>query len=173
MAFSGPPVRNTDERGEGNLPLRLNLGCGKFPLDGYVNLDAQFGDQIYPLTLGPADEIRASHVLEHFGHGEAPIILRNWVSRLKDGGILKIAVPCFYTLLKMSKEHRIINENLEFFIMGGQIDGNDYHKSLWNGKKLHTLMEMAGLSNITTWTSEIQDCASYQFSLNLQGVKRG
>jgi len=56
--------------------------------------------------------------------------------------------------------------------MGGQSDENDYHKSIWNLDKLRFLLEHIGLTKIQTWQSEIMDCASLPFSLNLQGVKK-
>ncbi|TXH51087.1 MAG: hypothetical protein E6Q97_19150, partial [Desulfurellales bacterium] len=65
--------------------MKLNLGSGDYPLEGYINLDAKHSDQLFPLvpnrypgdgipqgglTSNSADEVRASHVLEHFPHGQ-------------------------------------------------------------------------------------------------------
>src|SRR5262245_14909891 len=77
--------------------MRLNLGAGKHPLDGYLNLDHKTGQEIYPLAIddASADEIRASHVLEHFPWPLVPHIVAHWASKLKPGGVLKIAVPDF------------------------------------------------------------------------------
>jgi hypothetical protein len=151
--------------------MKLNLGCGDSPIEGYINLDGKFGDVIYPLAYQEVDEIRASHVLEHFGREESFDVLQQWASCLKIGGILKIAVPDFSDLMRRKGLGEILP--FEDIIMGGQVDDTDYHKSLWDLDKLRTLMGYCGLTEIQSWYSPIRDCASYPFSLNLQGVKRG
>lgn len=149
---------------------KLNLGSGNTFIEGYINLDANTGDTIYPLGARDVDEIRASHVLEHFGHEESVLVMLNWIDALKSGGVLKIAVPDFDDLIR----RKALGENWEYeaIIMGGQTDKYDYHKSIWNHDKLRFLMENMGLINISTWQSEIVDCATYPFSLNLMGVKK-
>jgi len=153
--------------------MKLNLGAGHKPIDGYENLDGFKGDSIYPLNFDKNSivEIRASHVLEHFGHEESVTVLSHWIQALRPGGILKIAVPDFDDLIR----RRNMGQKWDFeaIIMGGQVDERDYHKSIWTQEKLRYLMEALGLSDIKTWQSEIADCAAYPFSLNLMGVKRG
>jgi len=151
--------------------MKLNLGAGATVVPGFTNLDGATGDSIYPLSLAykDVDAIRASHVLEHFGTQESQLVLKDWVSCLKIGGTLAIAVPDFTVLI------RFMNRGLELpyesYIMGGQTDERDFHKSLWNERKLRLFMEAVGLKNIHTWASEIDDCAKYPFSLNLRGTK--
>lgn len=152
--------------------MKLNLGSGSCPIEGYVNLDGNKGDSIAPLLFdaGTVSEIRASHILEHFGHSESIEVLADWIGRLKLGGVLKIAVPDFDDLIRRYN----LGEQLNFegIIMGGQCDERDYHKSIWTASKLRMILEGFGLKDICTWQSEIADCASYPFSLNLMGVKR-
>jgi len=145
--------------------MKINIASGGKDIDDYLNVD----DVIYPLTYKNLDEIRASHVLEHFGHVESLAVLIDWVGSLKVGGILKIAVPDFDDLCR----RRALGENWEYegIIMGGQVDNRDYHKSIWTYEKLNYFMTKLGLDDIKTWQSEIMDCASYPFSLNLQGKK--
>lgn len=152
--------------------MKLNLGSGCCPIEGFVNLDGNKGDSIYPLIISgnrPISEIRASHILEHFGHDESIEVLGHWIDCLKSGGILKIAVPDFDDLIRRYN----LGEQLNFegIIMGGQTDELDYHKSIWTASKLRMIMEGFGLKDVQTWQSEIVDCASYPFSLNLMGVK--
>ena len=59
--------------------LRLNLGAGSIPIEGYENIDRKSGHEVYPLTVHGVDEIRASHVLEHFSHTEIGAVLTDWV----------------------------------------------------------------------------------------------
>lgn len=149
--------------------MKLNLGSGSCPIEGFINLDGKLGSCIYPLYRKNATEIRASHVLEHFGHVESVEVLGQWISCLKSGGVLKIAVPDFDDLIRRYN----LGEQLNFegIIMGGQTDELDYHKSIWTASKLRMIMEGYGLIDVQTWQSEIADCASYPFSLNLMGVK--
>lgn len=167
-------------------PIKLNLGSGDKPLEGYHNLDAKHGDCIFPVKipygttsacLDPekADEIRASHVLEHFPHGQTQEILKHWVSKLKLGGILKLAVPDFQKIARAYVDHldgkNLCPGNLEGYLMGGQTDEYDYHKALFDEPGLRKMMEAAGLVDIQPWTSEIPDCANLPISLNLMGTK--
>lgn len=151
--------------------MKLNLGGGHQKIPGFVNIDRLHGQEAYPLPAyadGSVDEIRASHILEHFGHREVPEVLKEWVRVLKPGGVLKIAVPDFDYLV----QHRHDELPLESYLMGGQSAQNDYHKSIFSERKLRDLMRYVGLTDVTRWQSEIQDCASLPVSLNLQGVKR-
>lgn len=150
--------------------LKLNLGSGSQQIEGYINLDVSQGDVIFPLPYKDVDEIRASHVLEHFGICESIDVMFNWVDALKPGGVMKIAVPDFEDIVRRmaSDEH----SDYECYIMGTQNDPYDYHKSIWSNKKLRIVMEGIGLEALQTWQSEIEDCATYPFSLNLKGTKR-
>ncbi len=84
---------------------KLNLACGskvknKFPKP-WLNIDlaGKAADFICDITRLPAewsnkfDEVRASHVLEHFFLKEMNQILREWIRVLSPDGILRIIVP--------------------------------------------------------------------------------
>jgi len=151
-------------------PLKLNLGSGDYPLKGYVNLDAVRDEKIFPLEyVNAVDEIRASHVLEHFPHGQVARVLENWVAALKPGGILKLAVPDFWIVAEAYLKGTDIP--VQSIVMGGQHDRFDFHGVLFDAELLHRAMLMVGLRGITRWHSEVKDCASLPFSLNLMGVK--
>ncbi len=154
------------------MTIRLNLGSGNLKLDGYENIDLKDGQSAYPLnyTEGSVDEIRASHLLEHFGQNQIADVLKNWVACLKDGGILRIAVPDFKKISQNYIDGK--PENTAGYLMGGQTDENDFHKSIFDKTTLTDLMKAAGLTDIAEWKSEITDCASLPISLNLMGIKR-
>jgi predicted SAM-dependent methyltransferase len=157
--------------------LKLNLGSGpkELHLKGYENLDLIDGKKAYPLEYdsGEVDEIRASHVLEHFGKNEVQSVLRDWVDKLRPGGILQIAVPDFDKIASAYVNQVKQEHSPDKYIMGGQDDANDFHKSIFNKEVLTKLMEAAGLQNIQVWESEVTDYASYAISLNLEGTKPG
>ena len=158
---------------EGNGHLKLNIGSGdRAIMKGYVNVDARYGDAAYPLEYGDSvvDEIYASHILEHFGGCEVPNVLRDWVRALRPGGVLKVAVPNFKWI---AEQYIAGNPNMPLggYLMGGQTDQNDFHKSVFDESILSQALGVAGLVDIQPWQSEIQDCASLPVSLNLMGRK--
>ncbi len=174
--------------------MKLNLGAGNCPLDDreWINMDAKTGDSLFPLIRhccaipehdpipcpdNAYDTVRASHCLEHFSHAQTLDVLKEWTRVLKPGGWLKIAVPDFDWIWgqRYDKQERGKSDvslgMLEAYLFGGQVDENDYHKALFTNKKLYELLQSVGLTNIQSWTSEIQDCASLPVSLNLMGQK--
>jgi SAM-dependent methyltransferase len=149
--------------------LKLNLGSGDKLIDGYINLDGKFGDSLYPLEYTDCDVIRSSHLIEHFGHEESVKVLCHWYDCLKVGGVLMVATVDFDDLIR----RRNLGQQLDYegIIMGGQSDERDYHKSIWNTDKLVAILSGIGFTDLCTWQSEIADCASFPFSLNIQGTK--
>jgi SAM-dependent methyltransferase len=82
---------------------KLNLGCGRFPKPGYVNVDwrdAPGVDVIHDLSKLPYpfrdesfEQIEADHVLEHLP--EIFVVMREIHRILKPGGRLILRVPHF------------------------------------------------------------------------------
>jgi GT2 family glycosyltransferase len=88
--------------------VRLNLGCGRFHLKGFVNVD-QFDDvspdlicdvTCLPYKAGTVDEIYAGHLLEHFHFEDGKNALNYWKSLLRPGGKIAICVPDYDYLVK-------------------------------------------------------------------------
>ena len=152
-------------------PVRLNIGAGDQEKPGYVSIDAKTGGKAYPLAYPDdcAEEIYASHILEHFGHGFTLLVLRDWVRVLKPGGLLRVAVPDFDHIVKAYEEGS--DEWYEGYLMGGQTDANDAHHAIFNERKLRELLTAVGLVDINPWVSNSSDCAALPVSLNLQGRK--
>lgn len=166
--------------------MKLNLGAGSQPLPDFVNIDRSYPvgreltesgpgwnihGEVYPLPYADnsVDHVRASHVLEHVPYREIEEVVREWVRVLRPGGVLKIAVPDFRWCAE--KFLAGADANVQGYVMGGQVDENDYHKTIFDEQGLRSLMESLGLVNIQRWESEQQDCAALPVSLNLRGAK--
>lgn len=109
-----PVFENPDwEVVEGGLKLngkvytKLNLACGvpverHFP-EPWLNIDAQPGAADLVMSIddlpeeweGLFEEVRASHVLEHFTLNEAQDVMDEWARVTAPGGKLRVCVPDF------------------------------------------------------------------------------
>ncbi len=156
--------------------MKLNLGAGVSPLEGWENWDRKTGQEAFPLDLpdSSCDEIRASHLLEHFSHLEVMQVLTEWVRCLRPGGLLKVAVPSWEWCKRESdKPHAEQDPQLISYLMGGQVDEDDFHACLFDAATLEQALRAVGLMDIEEWESEQEDCASLPVSLNRQGRKPG
>lgn len=149
------------------MTVKLNIGAGNTQIEGFTPIDRKFGTEAYPLDYadGSVDEIRASHILEHFTFAEAMEALQEWVRVLKPGGRIRIAVPDVDKVLASDHPLRL------FYLMGGQTDENDIHKSAYDENRLRECMEAVGLTGIKHWESPNTDTAALPISLNLEGIK--
>lgn len=96
----------------GSVYTKLNLGCGRdrasrFP-SPWLNVDCA-GDaadviadirRLRPEWSDTFDEVRASHVLEHFFLKEMDSVLAEWVRVLAPGGVLRLIVPDLSIVLR-------------------------------------------------------------------------
>lgn len=74
--------------------IALNLGCGTNSLPGWKNFDSDVDiAKPLPFDSDSADFIFAEHVVEHVGYYEALGFFRECHRVLKDGGVVRIAVP--------------------------------------------------------------------------------
>lgn len=83
------------------MAVRLNIGCGDYPLSGFVNIDANAEvrpDVVasvppLPYADGSVDEIYAGHFLEHLTREDGAAFLRECARCLVPGGLLGVLVP--------------------------------------------------------------------------------
>jgi predicted SAM-dependent methyltransferase len=83
--------------------LLVNVACGPFALDGFVNVDLyKLAAHVIPwdcrwslpLSDGSAAGVRAEHFVEHLEpREELPAFLRDCLRVLAPGGVLRIVVP--------------------------------------------------------------------------------
>jgi predicted SAM-dependent methyltransferase len=108
--------------------LKLNLGAGKLPMKGYVNIDINPGpfiDIVHDVRKmkeryqdGTVDEIMACDVLEHLGLKCWKPALQDWIDLLKPGGVLKMRTPD-------------LKESINYFNVMAPVEGYDEEEN-WN-----------------------------------------
>lgn len=149
------------------MTLKLNIGAGDTKIPGFVPVDIKSGVDARDLskyTDDTVDEIRASHILEHFTFKDALAVLEEFNRILKPGGKLRLAVPDIDKCTNAG-EHRL------FYMFGGQTDEHDVHKSGYDKEKLSAFMQASGFGDIQEWESDGLDTSSHPVSLNLEGIK--
>lgn len=155
----------------GEKIVRLNLGCGRIRLAGYINIDlhrdCDYVDDAAELGSfadGAADEILASHLLEHFTEAEAPKALATWHRKLKPGGMLHLIVPTLDGVMRawLSVKHEVdLNGGdpdrlrlATLAIYGNQKNPGEFHRSGWWERKLQEALWAAGFRQLVIQSAE-------------------
>ncbi|HJO92908.1 MAG TPA: methyltransferase domain-containing protein [Victivallales bacterium] len=106
-----------------NKKIKLNIGCGGRPLDGYINIDSdnlqvlktRYPNQTFsegieihdydifnlPFDGGIVDEIRADSLIEHLSFIEEPKFFNEIKRVLKPGGIFEFSTTNFEEIAKL------------------------------------------------------------------------
>jgi len=83
--------------------MRLDLGSGKYPIEGYIHFDRYvypdldcIGDaNALPFRSGSFDEVVASHIIEHIPWWETRVFLQEWYRVIREGGFIDIQTVDF------------------------------------------------------------------------------
>src|SRR6266487_6353049 len=87
----------------------LNLGCGSFVHDDWINIDFVSHDKRViahnlllgiPFNANTFDAVYHSHILEHFTKADAPLFMEECYRVLKPGGWIRVVVPDLELLCK-------------------------------------------------------------------------
>lgn len=136
--------------------MKLHIGCGKKYLPGYKHLDVipyehvDFECDARKLDIiesQSVSEIYACHVLEHVERNEVSGVLREWWRVLKQGGVIRIAVPDFEAIVR----EYVAGEALSRFqglLYGGQTYDYNFHHVTFDFPLLKQLLEEAGFLDI-------------------------
>jgi predicted SAM-dependent methyltransferase len=144
-------------------PLKLNVGCGKVKLPGWVNIDIEpDADLVMDVRKGlPFDDfsvdfIYNEHFLEHITYEEGEMFLKELQKCLKKGGILRIAMPDLdYLIQQYGKDFKAeewFPSGYEFVQTKGMAINISFywwgHKYLYNEEDLRNQLMKAGFRNI-------------------------
>jgi hypothetical protein len=169
--LSAPPNRKQHERGsvtriknhelvqaqlrEGNV--KLNLGCGHIPLDGYINVDIRdlpgvdvvsHVDSI-PFESDSVSEIRSSHLLEHFRADTVEkILLPYWLGLLRPGGVLRTIVPDGAAMMRAYASGDMCFEHIREVTYGSQEYEGNLHYNMFSSSTLADVLQVCGFVEI-------------------------
>ena len=142
--------------------VKLHLGCGEKCIPGFVHIDLadyphvdhQADISSLPMFAdSTVDLIYCCHALEYFDRQEVKRVLAEWFRVLKNGGILRIAVPDFEGIVAVYKKYG----DLEHSGILGPLYGrwqnennNDalYHKTTYDFYSLSKTLKRSGFKNV-------------------------
>lgn len=147
----------------GLTDLRLNVGCGKWCLDGWVNIDiavsplARKAPEILcdirkiPLPDGCAAELMAIHVFEHVDRWDCEDTMAEWSRLLKRGGRMVLEMPdlirCCRNIIN-GTEGKKPDQLGMWGLYGEPVGPLMQHKWAWTFKTIRPLMERCGLADV-------------------------
>lgn len=134
--------------------------------------------------------IYASHVLEHFSRTEYKGVLAEWHRVLQPNGVLRLAVPDFAACASIYYERGLEDglSGLVGLIVGGQRNGWDFHKMIFDEEFLRRDLLATGFREVRRWDWRLTEHADIDdfsqayiphlhkesgrlMSLNLEAVK--
>jgi len=161
--------------------VNLHLGCGEINHPKFINIDAvsaphiHYVRQIDDLSLfkdDTVDFIYASHCLEHFSHKYIHKVLAEWYRSLKKGGVLRLSVPDFDSLLDIYMNSGNDINRIIGFLMGAQNYKYNFHRTIFTKSSLSLLLKNTGFVEVKEWTpfsgdlTTFSDCSRLTVSIN-------
>ena len=138
--------------------LKLHLGCGKrdFGSD-WIHIDGDNYPHLHshdiislPFKDGTADLIYSAHTLEYFDRIEVLGILKEWKRVLKAGGVLRLAVPDFKSMMHLYLLGEVTLEQILGPLYGKWHMGDQiiYHKTTYDFVSLEKVLKSSGFINV-------------------------
>ena len=138
--------------------LRLNVGCGHIPMDGYVNVDRRELPHVdviaeanhMPFAKGSVAELYSAHLVEHFPKEQLRReVLPYWKSLLRAGGVLRCVVPDSRSMIEKYVQGEMKFEDLREVTYGSQDYAGDFHYNMFTPESLREVLEEAGFTDVS------------------------
>ena len=142
--------------------MKLHIGSGERYLPGYTHIDivkhphidyVADAKQLSFLESESVSEIYACHVLEHIKRFEVVDVLREWHRVLMPGGIIRLAVPDFSSMVNEYMETHTL-EPLLGLLYGGQNHEYNFHYQVFDYNRIFVLLTLVGFRNIQRYEWE-------------------
>jgi len=163
-----------DRRVEEIGALRVNLGCGEKPLDGYVNVDFRPLPGVdvvadvrrLPFEAGTVDEVASAHLVEHFRqHQLETLILPYWRSLLAPDGAVRIVCPNWAVMIEQLNAGELAFDDFKTVTFGLQDYSGDDHFAMYTPTTLTAVLERAGFGRIEVLEERRQNGNSPEMEL--------
>lgn len=170
--------------------MRLNLGCGRHVLDGWMNVDIQVSPRLHqrvpeiisdlrkiPLPDECANEAMAIHVLEHFYRWEVDQVLHEWRRLLKPGGRLILELPdvvkCCHNLIN-GIEGKASEQMSYWGLYGDPRDQDPYmcHRWGWSPETLKDVLSTRGFVDIVQEIPQWHQVGKFLRDMRIVAMKR-
>ncbi|WP_147794106.1 methyltransferase domain-containing protein [Cellulomonas sp. Y8] len=138
-------------------PLRVNLGCGHVPLEGYVNVDNRDLPSVdvvadvfaMPFEDGTVDEFFSSHFLEHFPLEQLRRrLLPALRAKLTPGGTLRAVVPDVDAMMRAYVAGTYPYDDMREVVYGGQDYDGDFHYNMFTPDSLTEILASGGFRDV-------------------------
>ena len=142
--------------------MKYHLGCGEAYLDGYCNVDfppenrtvqkqtrVDLEADLLVMPYKPCEEIRSSHVFEHFTYVESLVLLCRWSLALIPGGLLWITVPDVQAIVKYGLATGDWARTMRF-LYGSHEAPWAVHRNGWTEGLLWQVMEKLGYDLVSS-----------------------
>jgi hypothetical protein len=137
--------------------IRINLGCGHIPLDGYINSDRRELPGVdlvadvdnLGLEAGTVRELHSAHLIEHFPQELLRRrLLPYWRSLLAPGGVFRAVVPDGQAMLAGVAAGSYPFDDFREVLFGGQDYDGDFHYNLLTPDSFSALLLEANFEDI-------------------------
>lgn len=135
-------------------PLRLNLGCGRRKLDGFLNVDCDeqvrpdyvldLGMDPWPWDEGSVDRIESYHLIEHLAAAEGRRLIEESHRVLRSGGRIAVECPDLRAAIDRWSGNGECVRHLKH-VFGNQTSPWQFHKWGYTRETLSRLMRQSGL----------------------------
>lgn len=140
-------------------PLKVNLGSGYAPLEGFVNIDFlgapvdvawNLADGI-PFDDGTVDALLSEHVLEHLTLQQGLGVLEDAYRALRPGGVLRVSVPDAGLLLRSyagTSDNGWAREFATPMLAVNALFYENDHRTMYDATLMIALFELAGFVEV-------------------------
>lgn len=159
-SFVAPAIpKNADGK------VYVNLGSGVHTSKEFINVDTlpfpwvHYINDVQALPMfatSSVDFIYASHVAEHIDRTELVTALTEWNRVLKQGGVLRLSIPDFDSLVAIYQASGNDVHSIENQLLGQGCPYDDHH-TIWNQVFAREVLQKAGFTQVRLWDPATAD----------------